>query len=132
MSNGKTYPSAGRIDAISGTVDQGTGAVTVRAVFPNEGHLLRNGGSGTISIPTIYKDCITIPQSATYELQNKIFTWKVIDGKTQSAPITVYKYNDGKTYIVLSGLTPGDVIIAEGAGLMREGTAVNTDTTITK
>ena len=38
-----------------------------------------------------------------------------------------YKYNDGKTYIVLSGLAEGDMIIAEGAGLMREGTAVNTE-----
>ena len=89
------------------------------------------GGSGIISVPTEYKDCIVIPQSATYELQNKVFTWKVVDGKTKSTPIDVYKYNDGKTYIVLSGLTPGDIIIAEGAGLMREGTAVNTDTTTT-
>lgn len=131
MSNGKNYNTPGKIDAISGTVDQGTGAVTLRAVFQNDGHLLRNGGSGTVSVPTEYKNCITIPQSATYELQNKIFTWKVVDGKTESAPITVYKYNDGKTYIVLSGLSTGDVIIAEGAGLMREGTAVNTDTTTT-
>lgn len=131
MSNGKDYDTAGQIDAISGTVDQGTGAVTLRAVFPNEGHLLRNGGSGTIAVPTEYKDCIVIPQSATYELQNKVFTWKVVDGKTKSTPIDVYKYNDGKTYIVLSGLTSGDIIIAEGAGLIREGTAVNTDTTTT-
>lgn len=125
LSNGKEYPKAGRIDAISGTVDEGTGGVTLRAVFPNEGHLLRNGGSGTVSIPTEYKDCIVIPQSATYELQNRVFTWKVVDGKTQSAPLTVYKYNDGQTYIVLSGLKTGDVIISEGAGLMREGTVVN-------
>lgn len=53
----------------------------------------------------------------------------MVDGKTQSAPITVYKYNDGQTYIVLSGLKTGDVIIAEGAGLMREGTAVNVTST---
>lgn len=125
LSNGKNYPDAGRIDAISGTVDEGTGGVTLRAVFPNKGHLLRNGGSGIVSVPTEHKNCITIPQSATYELQNKVFTWKVVDGKTQSAPITVYKYNDGQTYIVLSGLKTGDIIIAEGAGLMREGTAVN-------
>lgn len=129
MSNGKNYPDAGRIDAISGTVDEGTGGVTLRAVFPNKGHLLRNGGSGIVSVPTEHKNCITIPQSATYELQNKVFTWKVVDGKTQSAPITVYKYNDGQTYIVLSGLKTGDVIIAEGAGLMREGTAVNVTST---
>ena len=75
----------------------------------------------------MHKDCIVIPQAATYELQNRVFTWKVVDGKTQSTPITVYKYNDGKTYIVLSGLSEGDMIIAEGAGLMREGTAVNTE-----
>lgn len=129
MSNGKQYTEAGKIDAISGTVDQGTGAVTLRASFPNEKHLLRNGGSGTISVPTEYKNCIVIPQSATYELQNLVFTWKVVDGKAQSTPITVNKYNDGKTYIVLSGLDKGDIIIAEGAGLMREGTAVDIQST---
>ncbi|CDB11290.1 putative uncharacterized protein [Bacteroides sp. CAG:633] len=129
MSNEKTYQEAGRIDAISGTIDESTGGVTLRAIFKNDSHLLRNGGSGVISVPTEYKDCISIPQSATYELQNRVFTWKVVDGKTQSAPITVYKYNDGQTYIVLSGLAAGDVIIAEGAGLMREGTAVNTNNT---
>ena len=132
LSNGKEYAEQGRIDAISGTVDPGTGGVTLRAVFPNQDHLLRNGGSGVISVPTEYSNCIIIPQSATYELQNKIFTWKVVDGKTQSTPISVYKYNDGKTYIVLSGLKPSDVIIAEGAGLIREGTPVNSATSTTE
>lgn len=45
----------------------------------------------------------------------------MVDGKTQSAPITVYKYNDGSTYIVESGLEVGDVIVSEGAGLLHEG-----------
>lgn len=124
MSNGKEYGSEGRIDAISGTVDEGTGVVTLRAAFPNEGHLLRNGGSGTVSVPSVHTNSIVIPQAATYELQNRVFVWKVVDGKTQSAPVTVYKYNDGQNYIVLSGLEVGDVIIAEGAGLLREGIVV--------
>ena len=94
MSNGNAYKEAGHINAISGTVDEGTGGVTLRAAFPNQGHLWRNGGSGIVSIPTVHKNCIVIPQSATYELQNRIFTWKVVDGKTQSTPISVYKYND--------------------------------------
>lgn len=106
-------------------MDEGTGAVTVRAVFNNPSHLLRNGGTGNISVPTVYKQCIVIPKSATYELQNRVFTWKVVDGKTQSAPLSVYKYDDAQTYIVQSGLSVGDVIIAEGAGLMREGLAVD-------
>ena len=126
MGNGAMYELAGRIDAISGTVDEGTGAVRLRAVFPNPHHLLRSGGSATISIPTLFRDRIIIPQSATYELQNRIFVWKVVDGVTRSAPITVYKYNDGQNYIVESGLEVGDVIVAEGAGLLHEGIRVGT------
>ncbi len=45
----------------------------------------------------------------------------MVDGKTQSAPVTVYKYNDGRNYIVESGLEVGDVIVSEGAGLLHEG-----------
>lgn len=129
MSNGKKYGLQGRITAIGGTVDSGTGAVSIRAAFGNPRHLLRNGGSASVVVPGVHKDCIVIPQAATYEHQNRVFVWKVVDGKTQSAPITVYKYNDGQNYIVLSGLEPGDVIIAEGAGLIREGTAVVTGKT---
>ncbi len=124
MSNGKSYGVEGRIDAIGGTIDQGTGAVGLRAVFTNPRHLLRNGGSASVMVPTVHKNCIVIPQAATYELQDRVFVWKVVNGKTQSAPVTIYKYNDGQNYIVLSGLKPGDVIIAEGAGLIREGTVV--------
>ena len=125
LSNGKPYNRRGKIDAISGTVDEGTGAISLRAAFANPDGLLRNGGSASVVVPTVYKNSLVIPQSATYELQNKVFVWKVVDGKTQSAPITVYKYNDGQNYIVLSGLTAGDVIIAEGAGLQHEGIAVD-------
>ena len=35
--------------------------------------------------------------------------------------LTVEKLNDGKTYIVRSGLSAGDVIVTEGAGLLRDG-----------
>ena len=35
MSNGKTYSSLGKVDAISGTIDEGTGAISLRAVFSN-------------------------------------------------------------------------------------------------
>ena len=129
LSNGKILTEKGRIDAISGTVDENTGVISLRATFPNPDHLLRNGSTGSVSIPTQQKDCIVIPKSATYELQDRVFAWKVVDGKTQSVPLTLYKQNDGSNYIVLSGLSAGDVIIAEGAGLMKEGTAVVPSTT---
>lgn len=125
LSNGTRYAQKGRIDAVSGTVDTQTGSVSVRAVYPNRGGLLRNGGSGLVILPLTRENCISIPQTATYELQNKVFVYKVVDGKTVSTPVTVYEISDGKEYIVESGLQPGDVIISEGAGLLKDGMDVN-------
>ena len=130
MSNGKKYPKKGRIDAVSGTISATTGAVSLRATFPNKSRLLRDGGSGKVVIPTILNNSIVIPQSATYELQEKIFVYKVIDGKAVSAAITVLPQNNGVEYIVESGLSVGDVIIAEGAGLVREGAIIKTEADI--
>ncbi|MGN1263803.1 MAG: efflux RND transporter periplasmic adaptor subunit [Prevotella sp.] len=126
LSNGTRYGHKGRIDAISGTVDTQTGSVSVRAVYPNHEGLLRNGGSGLVILPLTRENCIVIPQTATYELQNKVFVYKVVDGKTVSVPVSVYEVSDGKEYIVESGLADGDVIIAEGAGLLKDGVEVRT------
>ncbi|MCE8734532.1 efflux RND transporter periplasmic adaptor subunit [Bacteroides thetaiotaomicron] len=129
MSNGKTYSSLGKVDAISGTIDEGTGAISLRAVFSNPDQFLRNGGSGTVVVPTVKKQCIIIPQAATYELQNRIFVYKVVDSKAQSAPVEVFRLNNGTEYVVEDGLASGDVIIAEGAGLVREGTIIKSGST---
>lgn len=127
MSNGDRYPVKGRIDAVSGIVDQSTGAVRVRAQFANDSHLLRSGNSASVIIPTKVKDVIVIPQIATYEIQEKVFVYKVVDGKATSSMVEVYKENDGTSYIVTSGLEEGEVIVAEGAGLLKEGTVIATE-----
>lgn len=124
LSDGLTYAHKGRIDAISGTIDTSTGAVSLRANFPNPGHMLRNGGSGTVIFPYVKENVLIIPQEATYEIQDKIFVYKVVDGKATSSQVTVFPINDGKEYIVEDGIKEGDTIIAEGAGLVQEGTAV--------
>lgn len=122
--DGAMYDQSGKIDAISGIVDASTGAITIRATFPNTNKVLRSGGSGNAIFPYNRTNCIVIPQTATYEIQDKIFAYKVIDGKAVSSPITVFPINNGTQYIVESGLDAGDTIIAEGAGLVREGTPV--------
>ena len=128
LSDGLTYAHKGRIDAISGTIDTSTGAVSLRATFPNPEHILRNGGSGTVVLPYIKENVLIVPQEATYEIQDKIFVYKVVDGKATSSQVSVFPINDGKEYIVESGLEEGETIIAEGAGLVQEGTVVGTPT----
>lgn len=125
MAGGKMYGEKGHISAVSGIVTTGTGTVILRADFPNDRGLLRSGGSATVMVPTTLAQAVVIPQSATYELQNKTFVYKVVNGKAQSAPVTLYRLNNGTEYVVEEGLQPGDVIVAEGAGLVKEGVNVN-------
>lgn len=125
MAGGRMYGEKGHISAVSGIVTTGTGTVILRADFPNDRGLLRSGGSATVMVLTTLAQVVVIPQSATYELQNKTFVYKVVNGKAQSAPVTLYRLNNGTEYVVEEGLQPGDVIIAEGAGLVKEGVNVN-------
>lgn len=76
-------------------------------MFPNASGLLHSGGAGSvIACPIIHKDCVVVPQVATFELQNKVYVYKVEDGKATSSMIDVEKINNGREYIVKSGLTP--------------------------
>ena len=124
LNDGSVYDEAGRIEAISGVIDTSTGSVQLRAAFPNPNGLLHSGGAGNIILPYVRKQCVVIPQAATFELQDKVYVYKVVDGKATSAAIAVDRISNGREYIVNSGLVPGDVIVAEGVGLMREGTPV--------
>jgi len=124
LSDGSNYGKKGKIDAISGIVDKSTGSVSVRASFANPDHLLRSGNTGNIILPSIRRNCIVIPQAATYELQDKVLVYRVVNGKTQSTKVSVFPINDGKEYIVESGLKAGDVIISDGAGLLQDGIEV--------
>lgn len=129
LSDGLIYEHKGRIDAISGTIDTSIGAVSLRATFPNPEHMLRNGGSGTVVFPYIKENVLIIPQEATFEIQDKIFVYKVVDGKATSSQVTVFPVNNGKEYIVENGLEEGETIIAEGAGLVQEGTVIGNQPT---
>ena len=124
LNDNSVYNKKGVIESISGVIDRQTGTVMARVVFPNESRLLHSGASGTVVVPSIYKDCIAIPQGATVQMQDKVVVYKVVDGKAVSTLITVAGISDGREYMVLSGLQSGDEIISEGAGLMREGTQV--------
>lgn len=126
LSNKTVYQHEGRINSISGVIDAQTGSVSIKAVFPNNDKALLSGGAGNIIMPYTRNHVIVIPQEATYEILDKVYAYKVIDDIAKATVITVAKMNDNKTYIVENGLQPGDIIIAEGAGLVKEGSKVST------
>lgn len=124
LNDGSVYDRMGRIESISGVIDMTTGSVQLRAAFPNPDGLLHSGGSGNVVVPSAFVDCIVVPQTATFEIQDKVYVYKVIDGKASSSMIDIEKISNGQEYIVRSGLMPGDTIVAEGVGLLREGTPI--------
>ena len=118
LANGEVYSQPGRIISISGVLDPTTGSATVKAAFPNPDGMLRSGNTGQVMIPNVHNNTIQIPQSATFEIQDMKFCYVVGDSsKLHTTPITVSEQNDGKMYIVTSGLKPGDVIVTEGVGI---------------
>ena len=121
LNDGSIYELKGRIETISGIINQQTGTVSIRAVFPNEKKMLWSGGIGNVVIAKTLSNVVVIPQTATYELQDKIFVYKVINGKAISTPILVESINDGNNYVVKSGLNFGDVIVKEGVGIIQDG-----------
>ena len=117
LADGSIFPVDGKVATVSGVIGTGTGAATVRALFDNPNGMLRSGSTGQIVIPMHEENVIVIPQKATFELQDRKFVYVVNDSnKVVSTPVTISKINDGKVYVVTSGLEPGNVIAVEGVG----------------
>ncbi|MBW1655458.1 efflux RND transporter periplasmic adaptor subunit [Flavobacterium quisquiliarum] len=125
LSDGSAYDEKGHIETVNGLINTETGTVNVRARFPNSKGIIRSGSSTTVRIPKDIKDGIIIPQSATFELQDKMFAVVLgKDGKTRNANITVLENTAGNYYVVTSGLQAGDEIVLEGVASLKEGTEI--------
>ncbi len=124
LSDGSLYEKKGRVESISGIVDEETGAVAVCALFDNADGMLLSGGTGKVVLPTELHNAIVIPQEATYDIQDKVYVVKVVDGKAMASMIQVEPSTDGKSYVVTDGLKVGEVIVAKGAGFVKEGTEI--------
>ena len=126
LSDGTTYSQSGTISTVSGVIDPSTGSVQMRATFDNAQHILRSGGTGSILIPTHASDAIMVPQSATFDVQDKKFVYVVNADKTVATrEITVLPQNNGQTYVVASGLRVGERIVVDGVNQLKNGQKIN-------
>ncbi len=118
LSDGTIFPETGKITTVSGVLGNGTGAATARALFKNHNGMLRSGSTGQVLVPMRSDSVITIPQKATFELQDRRFVYVVGDSnKLASVPVTVSPISDGTNFVVTSGLKKGDVVAIEGVGV---------------
>lgn len=118
LADGSIYNYTGKLQTASGLISTETGSESFKATFPNPLGLIRSGASATIKIPRITDSAIVIPQSATYELQNKTFVYLLNkQNEVISMPVNVSASDNGKFYIIREGLNVGDKILLDGFNL---------------
>lgn len=125
LADGTIYDHPGRVATVSGVIDATTGSVSMRADFPNPQHLLKSGGSGSIVVPHVSSSAIVIPQDAVAQVQDKHFVYIVgKDNKVKYSAVTVDPQDDGKNFIITSGLKVGDRIVVNGISSLTDGAEI--------
>ncbi|WP_134150290.1 efflux RND transporter periplasmic adaptor subunit [Flavobacterium sp. 270] len=124
LADNNAYPQTGKIDMVDGQFDKNTGAITLRATFPNANGTLRSGNTGKIRLGLQHADAILVPQSATIEMQDKVFVFTVgKDNKVTKMPITVIG-KAGTNYLIKDGVQAGDQIVLSGIDKLQEGQVI--------
>ncbi len=126
LSDGSDYPREGRLQFTDVTVDQATGAVTLRAVFPNpDGLLLPGLYVRAIVIEGVQNNGLLAPQQGVTRDEKGAPTALIVDasGHAQLRQLRTGRAVGGK-WLVTSGLAPGDRLIVEGLQNVKPGQAV--------
>ncbi|WP_394339761.1 MULTISPECIES: efflux RND transporter periplasmic adaptor subunit [Mucilaginibacter] len=126
LADNTEYAKQGKIDIVDGQFDKNTGAITLRANFANPDGLLRSGNTGKIRLSLSHKDALIVPESATVEMQDKVFVFTVGDSsKVKKQPIDIVG-KSGDHYLVKDkeGIKAGDQIVLEGIDKLQEGMVI--------
>ena len=124
IADNSVYSEKGKMSIVDGQFDKTTGAISVRAVFPNTNGTLRTGNTGRVRMPQLMSNALIIPQESTFEIQDKTYVYVVgKDQKVTSKPITI----SGKTdnyYFISEGVQPGEKIVYVGLGSLKDGVSI--------
>jgi RND family efflux transporter MFP subunit len=125
LSDGTVYRHKGRILLTDRQIDPNTGTIRLVAAFPNPGSVLRPGQYARVRIQTsVSKGALLVPQSAVQDLQGGYQAAVVgADNKVSIRPIKVGE-KAGNMWVINDGLKPGDQVIVEGVGKVKDGTPV--------
>ncbi|MGH8781046.1 efflux RND transporter periplasmic adaptor subunit [Paraburkholderia sp.] len=123
LEDGRAYPLPGKLQFSDVTVDQTTGSVTVRAIFPNPDRVLLPGMFVRARIEEGVNDnAYIVPQIGVTHDQKGQATALVVnaDNKVELRPL-VTSATQGTNWIVESGLNPGDRVIVQGTEKVHPG-----------
>jgi len=118
LADGTEYQEKGKLETASGLISTQTGTASFKAIFPNPKGIIHSGASGVVRLNQTLDTALLVPQSASYEMQDKRFVYTLTaDNRVMSRSIVSKPTNDGQFLIVTSGLKNGDKIVLNGTNL---------------
>jgi membrane fusion protein (multidrug efflux system) len=123
LEDGRAYAQSGRLEFSEVTVDRSTGAVTLRASFPNPDKVLLPGMFVRARVEEgVRPDAILVPQKGVQRNRLGQPTALVLapDDKVEQRVLTIDRAV-GNQWLVDSGLSPGDRLIVEGGMKVKPG-----------
>jgi membrane fusion protein (multidrug efflux system) len=127
LEDGSAYPHQGSLEFSEVSVDEGTGSVTLRAVFPNPDHTLLPGMFVHARLGSAVKQqAILAPQQGvTRDLKGQATAMVVnAENKVELRRLKAERAV-GDRWLVSEGLEPGDRLITEGLQFVRPGVEVD-------
>lgn len=128
--NSAAYPDtdfAAEITAIDPRIDKASRSILVQATAPNPEAKLRPGQFAAVTIQiNERRDAVFVPEQAVVPAGKDHFIYRVVDGHAVRTPITT-GLRIGDQVEVLSGITPGEVVITAGQQkIVSDGMSVTT------
>lgn len=130
MENGQSYPLKGSLQFSDVTVDESTGSITLRAVFPNPQHTLLPGMFVRARIDEgVQPNAILVPQQGVTRTPRGDATVMLVNDKSQvESRAVVAAQAIGDKWLISDGLKPGDKVIVSGLQKARPGVQVKATT----
>lgn len=118
LADGTVYAEKGKLETASGSINSSTGTATFKAIFSNTSGLIQNGASATIRIPVNLDNALLAPQTAIYQMQDKSFIYKLMNGnRVMSVAVSTSPTDDGSFVVLKDGVEAGDKVLLNGLNI---------------
>jgi membrane fusion protein (multidrug efflux system) len=126
LPDGSDYGITGKVQFSQVVVDQNTGTVTLRAVFPNPQSILLPGMFVNAQFAqAIDTSAFLVPQQAvTRDPQGNATLFVVGPGNRAVQRTVVAARTQGPYWVVTQGLAAGEKVITQGLGNVKDGIAI--------
>ena len=124
LPDGSAYDKPGKLNFAASAVDTKTGAVPLRAAFPNPKLILLPGQFARVQVTVGDQEAYLVPQSAvTQNDQGKVLFIASADNKVEPRPVEATSWF-GNDWVVTQGLSPGDKVIVDNLMKLRPGAPI--------